>query len=85
MILFKKFEKQFNKAYGQIIEAEIEKPINEGEQKKEDKIVDTSKWRDLNNEDEFLELLDKLGFIDKQLENDIKMANEILSILDNKL
>lgn len=41
--------------------------------------------RDLNGEEELLELLESLGFIDKNLEGDVKLAKEIMTILDNKL
>lgn len=63
----------------------MEKPIHEENEKKEDEVEDVSKFRDLNSESEFHELLEKLGYIDRQLENDIKAATEISNILDQKL
>jgi hypothetical protein len=40
--------------------------------------------RDLENEEEFIELLEKLGYIDKSHENETKVAKEFITVLNSK-
>ena len=63
-ILYHRFEKLFDKAYSDVIKVPFTKEDEDKKyENKEQKIQHT--WRHLDSEDEFLELLEKLGYIDR--------------------
>ncbi len=75
-ILFKKLEKDFDMAYSEVIK------LNENG---ENEVKRQGTWRDLDSEDQLLELLEKLGYIDQQIDQEVKLGREISTILDQKL